>query len=283
MQRYLILFLLLFFIGGALLSIYLLQRSENKDFLLLYGNVDVRQVDLGFRVLGRVETMPFQEGDLVAPGVVVATLEKQPYEDLVAQAVATVESSRISLENAERIYKRRTELIDDGSISKEDFEDALTTKQVNEANLKQAEAALGVALKNYKDIEVRAPAEGVILTRIREPGTVVKEGDPVYTVSLSNPIWVRAFVHEPDLGKIYPGMPAEVYTDSRKDYAYKGHIGFISPVAEFTPKSVETTQLRTDLVYRLRIIVDNPDWGLRQGMPVTVKLPLQRHNPEGMR
>ena len=283
MQRYLVLFLLLLFIGGALLSIYLLQRLENKDFLLLYGNVDVRQVDLGFRVLGRVESMPFQEGDLVAPGVVVATLEKQPYEDLVAQAVATVESTRISLENAERIYKRRTELIGDGSISKEDFEDALTTKQVNEANLKQAEAALGVALKNYKDIEVRAPAEGVILTRIREPGTVVKEGDPVYTVSLSNPIWVRAFVHEPDLGKIYPGMPAEVYTDSRKDYAYKGHIGFISPVAEFTPKSVETTQLRTDLVYRLRIIVDNPDWGLRQGMPVTVKLPLQRHNPEGTR
>ena len=90
-------------------------------------------------------------------------------------------------------------------------------------------------------------------------------------------MWIRAFVSEEGLGLIYPGMPAEIYTDSRKDYAYQGHIGFISPVAEFTPKTVETTQLRTDLVYRLRIIVDNPDWGLRQGMPVTIKLSLRDH------
>ncbi|MAW82513.1 MAG: secretion protein HlyD, partial [Parvularcula sp.] len=53
---------------------------------------------------------------------------------------------------------------------------------------------------------------------------------------------------------------------------YKGQVGFISPVAEFTPKTVETRELRTALVYRLRIIVDNPDGGLRQGMPVTVTL-----------
>ena len=82
---------------------------------------------------------------------------------------------------------------------------------------------------------------------------------------------MRTYVNERDLGLIRPGMPAAVITDSAPDRPYSGHIGFISPTAEFTPKTVETRELRTDLVYRLRVVVDNPDGGLRQGMPVTVQ------------
>ena len=100
--------------------------------------------------------------------------------------------------------------------------------------------------------------------------------NPFNTLSLISPIWIRAYVNEAQLGDIYPNMPADIYTDRRDGKVYHGHIGFISPVAEFTPKTVETTNLRTDLVYRLRIIADNPDEGLRQGMPVTVKLPLRQ-------
>jgi HlyD family secretion protein len=65
-----------------------------------------------------------------------------------------------------------------------------------------------------------------------------------------------------------------LYTDSRPDHPYSGVIGYVSPSAEFTPKTVETADLRTDLVYRLRIVVQNPDSRLRQGMPVTVRLAL---------
>jgi HlyD family secretion protein len=61
-----------------------------------------------------------------------------------------------------------------------------------------------------------------------------------------------------------------VASDTAPDRRHRGRVGFISPVAEFTPKSVETPELRTDLVYRLRIIVDEVDPSLRQGMPVTV-------------
>ena len=162
-----------------------------------------------------------------------------------------------------------------GGISDQDYDDAISSRDVFSANLKEAQAALGVAQTNLNDTELYAPADGTILTRIREPGTVVRQADPIYTLSLLSPVWVRAFVSEGQLGLIYPGMPAEVHTDTPGGQVYKGHIGFISPVAEFTPKTVETTQLRTDLVYRLRIIADNPDQGLRQGMPVTVKLPLR--------
>lgn len=282
MRRY-VLILLILIILGALLVYFWYGRNRERDLLILYGNVDVRQVELGFRVGGRVVDMPFQEGDFVTVGTLMATIEKQPYADQSLQAMAAVESAKVSLQNAERIYKRRQELIGDGSISKEDLEDTMSQHQIAGANLKQADAAYGVAQKNLHDIRLFAPSDGTILTRIREPGSVVNQGDPVYTLSLISPIWVRAFISEEALGLIYPGMAAEVFTDSHKGYAYKGHVGFISPVAEFTPKTVETTQLRTDLVYRLRIIVDNPDWGLRQGMPVTVKLPYNSRPAEDKR
>ena len=93
-------------------------------------------------------------------------------------------------------------------------------------------------------------------------------------LSLNKPVVVRAYISEPDLGRIHPGMTLEVASDTLPNRAYRGTVGFISPVAEFTPKSVETPDLRTDLVYRLRIIVENADLGLRQAMPVTVHVPL---------
>lgn len=252
-------------------------NSQPSEGLTLYGNVDIRQVDLGFRVGGRVLKMIYEEGNLVSAGALMAVLDKQPYEDQVKQAAAHVESAQASLNNAAVILKRRQQLIGSGGISPQDIDDAFAAREVGLANLKEAEASLGVAQTNLNDTELYAPSDGTLLTRIREPGTVVRQADPIYTLSILSPVWVRTYVSEGQLGLIYPDMPVEVHTDTPGGKIYKGHIGFISPVAEFTPKTVETTQLRTDLVYRLRAIVDNPDRALRQGMPVTVKIDLLRN------
>lgn len=275
MRRLIYFLLTVLLILGSTGSYLLYKKHKSLDTLLLYGNVDVRQVDLGFRVLGRVTSMPFQEGEFVAQGTLMATLDKQPFEDEVLQAEANIFAIKANLNNAKRLVKRRKAILDQGAVAQEDYENAVASRDVLQANLKQAKAAFGVALTSLQDTELYAPVDGTILTRIREPGAIVPVGDSIYTLSLSNPIWVRAFVSEPELGLIYPGMQAEVFTDTKGGPTYQGHIGFISPVAEFTPKTVETTQLRTDLVYRLRIIVDNPDASLKQGMPVTVRLPLK--------
>ena len=113
-----------------------------------------------------------------------------------------------------------------------------------------------------------------MLSRIVEPGAMVSPANPIFTVSLTDKIWVRTYVSEPDLGRIRPGMAVTVFTDTDPNHPYEGWIGFISPTAEFTPKTVETTELRTQLVYRLRVFIKNPDDRLRQGMPVTVRVPL---------
>lgn len=284
LRKFAFLFFLIFLIASFAHYYYHHKKSYGDD-IVLFGNVDVRQVDLSFRVSGLVKEIYFEEGDSVSTGTLVGILDQQPYLDQVKQAEANVESIRASLSNAEILFKRRKELIGDGSISQEDLDNATSNKFVLEANLRSAESALDVALTNLYFTEVFAPTEGVILSRIREPGTVVKPSDPIYSLSVTSPVWVRAFVPEPYLGLIYPGMPASIYTDTHGAPAYQGHVGFISPVAEFTPKTVETTELRTDLVYRLRIYADNPDQGLRQGMPVTVKLlkekpPLQKRPQE---
>ena len=142
------------------------------------------------------------------------------------------------------------------------------------AQLAAEEAAVVQSERRQADSDLIAPSDGVILTRAREKGAIVASGETVFTLTLTSPVWVRTYVNERDLGRIHPGMVASVATDSQPDKLYPGRIGFISPMAEFTPKTVETRELRTNLVYRLRVLVDNPDNGLRQGMPVTVTLDL---------
>ena len=275
-RKVIIILLALLGFNFLLFKLYVVAQEKRSAFLTLYGNVDVRQVDLGFRVFGRVTKMPFEEGDFVESGSFMGAIERQPYLDQVREAEANVEAIKASLLNAERIMERRQAIVSTGAVSDEDYQNALAQRDISIANLRQAEAALGTAMTNLTDTEVYAPTNGTILTRIREPGTVVNIAEPIYTLSVSSPVWIRAYVSEPNLGRIFPGMTAIVSTDSGK--TYEGKIGFISPVAEFTPKTVESTELRTDLVYRIRVYCDNPDRFLLQGMPVTVKLALKDHS-----
>jgi HlyD family secretion protein len=267
-----ILAILLIIATISVVEYFVLRQKKKKSEIVLYGNVDVRLVDIGFRVAGKVEELFFEEGDLVEMGRLLARLEKTPYDSQLQEAIAALHAVVATLKNAEILLKRRQELIGVGGVSQEDLDNATANYNQLYANWMQAEAAVEVQRDNIAYTEVFAPTDGVILTRIREPGTVVNPADPVYTLSVASPVWIRAFASEPELSSIYYGMPAEIHTDPEGGPVYKGQVGFISPMAEFTPKTVETTQLRTDLVYRLRIYADNPDWRLKQGMPVTVTL-----------
>lgn len=262
---------ILFSVGT--LSYYAFEKKAPSHEMVLYGNVDVRQVDIGFRVPGRVSQLMFEEGDFVTQDSLMATLDKSPYDSQIAEARANVESIKATLENANILLNRRQLAVVSGGVSQEDVDNAYASSSQLLANFYAAKAELSMAIDNMSYTEVRAPTDGIILSRIREPGTVVNASDPVYTLSVVSPVWIRAYVSEKELGDIFYGMEAKIYTDS--DQVYTGKIGFISPVAEFTPKTVQTTSLRTDLVYRLRIYADNPDRYLKQGMPVTVKLAKQ--------
>ena len=122
--------------------------------------------------------------------------------------------------------------------------------------------------------ELTAPQDGGIRSRLMEVGDMASPQKPVFRMSLNTKKWVRVYVKEGDLGKIREGMDARVYTDSDPKNPVKGQIGYISSTAEFTPKNVETSELRTALLYEVRVYVTDPENRLRMGMPATVKIGL---------
>ncbi|MDP0928669.1 HlyD family efflux transporter periplasmic adaptor subunit [Paracoccus onubensis] len=141
-----------------------------------------------------------------------------------------------------------------------------------EAQLRSAEAQLDLLRHQISQGELVAPEDAVIRSRLREPGDMVSASTPVFALALTRPKWVRVYVSEPDLGRISPGMQAEVFADSHPDQPVEGKVGYISSVAEFTPKSVQTEELRTSLVYEVHVIISDQADRLRLGQPVTVRL-----------
>lgn len=310
------------------------EAPREPGVLTLYGNVDIREVELAFRQAGRLATMQVDEGDRVESGAVLASLDAQPYEDAlraadagllraqaelaklrrgnrvqdVRRAEATVVQSEAVLRKLEADLKRQAELVSVGATSQKIFEAArsardeaaaalLSARQAlslqkegarsediaaAEAGVAAAEAARAQARTALDDTHLLAPSAGIVSARVREPGSMVGNRDTVYTLSLPSPLYVRAYVAETSLSAVAPGTTVEVSGDSTTR-AYRGQVGFVSPRAEFTPKSVETTQLRTDLVYRLRIVIADPQAAsaLRQGMPVTVRVLNQAGSASG--
>ncbi len=142
--------------------------------------------------------------------------------------------------------------------------------EAQEAKLKSLQSQAEKLKVDIRDSVIVAPVDGVILSRFKEPGSVVNPGENVLEVAKTDEYWIKAYVDETNLGKVKPGEKMLIYTDSRKE-PYSGYVGYIAPNAEFTPKNIQTEELRADLVYRFRVIVKNPDNSLRQGMPVTLQ------------
>ena len=303
-----------------------MQRTGNDDGLLrLYGNVDIREVQLAFRQSGRVAQMAFDEGDAVTAGTRMAVLDARPFEEALAVAEASVRVAQAELDklrrglrpqeiaqaraalnqalaasrDAELNYRRQSDLRPSGASSQSTVDAASAARDQAAAGVKAAEAALSQATEGFRrediaagearlaaaeaaraqaatalaDTELLAPSAGTVIARLREPGSMVASQSTVYSLSLDAPVYVRAYVSGPDLGRIAPGTRVRVRSDSSPT-VYRGQIGFISPRAEFTPRTVETPDLRTDLVYRVRVVIDaaDADGALRQGMPVTIEV-----------
>ncbi len=272
--------LILIVIMAVFLLWLLVFKKDKKDELLLYGNIEIREVNLSFRVSGRLKELYFEEGDYDKKGQILARLDSDTFETSLKEAKAKEAETAALKINSYDIYRRNLALCDDETISKEECENILTNKNRTAADFDLAQAQLKSAKIALNDTRLIAPNDGIILTRITEPGTILASGVPVYSMSLFKPLWARAYVSEEDLGKIKLGQKAYISNDSMPDKEFKAHIGFISPVAEFTPKTVETVSLRTDLVYRLRVIIDDIEDGndkelslyLRQGMPVNIRI-----------
>lgn len=258
---------------------FLTRKTNNKDELELFGNIEIRQVDLSFQVSGQISKILKEEGDNVKKGELVAVLDDKDYKANSEKASADIEKTLALKNDAQSKYERNLPLCAKDIVSKQDCDTLLHTKDKANADYNSAVAQKTFANNQLGYTKIYAPEDGIITIRVQENGATVAKGQPVYTMAKTKPVWIRAYVNETDLGNIKYGMKVKVYTDTvnpqtGKKREYNGYIGYISPVAEFTPKTVQSTDIRTSLVYRIRVYVDDIDEYLRQGMPTTIKIDL---------
>ena len=291
MKKKIIALVLIILIAGLCIFFYKANKKDTSNELTLFGNIEIRQVDLSFQVSGLVSKLLKEEGDTVKKGELVAVMDESDYNANFKKAEAEVDRTLANQKDAVDKYNRYAPLGIDDTVSKQEVESLYNAQNKANADYKAAVANKDYLSNQLKYTKLYAPEDGIIMVRVIEPGSNVQKGQPVYTMAKTNPVWVRAYVNEKDLGNIKYGQGVNVYTDTvnpqtGKKREYKGQIGYISPVAEFTPKTVQSTDTRTDLVYRIRVYINDIDEYLRQGMPVTIKVNLtskdnQENNADG--
>ncbi len=182
--------------------------------------------------------------------------------------------SKQNLDESRTDYHASLATLDNKKLALELAEIGPRIEDINQAQaiLESSIADLAILNRQLEESNLIAPADAFVRARILEVGDMASPQKPVYTLALTNPKWVRAYVNEVDLGKIQQGMRANIITDSSPSTPIEGQVGFISSNAEFTPKYIQTEELRTALVYEIRIYTQDPSNLLKLGMPVTVKL-----------
>jgi membrane fusion protein YbhG len=313
-------------LGAGVFAYFRLYPERPAHELVLYGNVDLREVAPAFNDNGPINRILVEEGDRVEKGELLASLDDRRYlaslaealgkmnqnkaalekllagsrPEEIAQAKATMEALRATSLNDLATWSRYARLVPANAATVQQRDDA---RAVYESTWKQYEAArqayilavkgpriedidaaraaseadrgaVALARRKLADTRLYAPSDGIIEDRILEVGDMASPSSPVFTLALVNPLWVRAYVPESELGKVALGTRATITTDSFPGRRYPGWVGYLSPIAEFTPKTVESPALRTRLVYQLRVYVCNISNELRLGMPATVTIDL---------
>ena len=294
-----------------------LHPPQAAQVLRVSGNIEAHESLLSFNVVqSRIVDLPFDEGEWVKRGTLIARVDDSDYRQQVriAQAAVAVRErslavARRNVEAARRVvssdradlayrnvnYRRLERLVPKGAASRDSRDLARTALRqalaalerdqalfavaqrnvaLAEANVRDAQAALKLSriIEGYTTL--RAPFNGVIMVREAELGEVVGPGTPIVTLGDLSHVWMRAYVNEPDLGRVHLGEQALVTTDNRPGERFRGRVSFIAENAEFTPKTVETYAQRVTLVYRIRIDINNRNHELVPGMPVDARIKL---------
>jgi HlyD family secretion protein len=213
----------------------------------------------------------------------------------IAEAAAQVASARADLDGAQKDLDRMQALLDRGSGTAKSRDDARTRRDMTAARLRGTQEALArsrhgsrpqeiaeargrlaameahaAALEQQiRDATVTSPLTGVVTEKVAQQGELLQPGSPLCVITDLANAWLTVYVAEPDLARIRLAQPAEVVTDDGQRRG--GHITYISPEAEFTPKNVQTRDERVKLVFKVKIGLDNRDGLFKPGMPATAR------------
>lgn len=259
------------------------DRGERTPpgFASAAGRLEADQVDIASRHFGRVATMAVREGDLVAPGAVLAEIDVAELEaaldraeaeaalarEMKAEAEALAVQRQSELRRADHDLDRARPLLDRGHLTPADFEVRETARDVAAAALRAAEAGVATAGRRIlaQEAEVRriaaqiadgvlrAPAEARVLYRLAEPGEVAPAGRALLTLLSLENVYMEVFLPAREAALTPIGAEARIVLDALPDYAIPAAVSFVSPEAQFTPRQVETLGERETLMFRVRV------------------------------
>jgi len=263
------------------------------------GTLEATEVTVAVQTSGQILRLAKGEGDAVAAGDTLAVLDVEKLVLQRRQLLASIDEIRASrrpaaetvrqagdnLENIEKSYRRIAALFEEGSATQQQLDDASTKHRVAGSQLESAKAQIAaldareatvrasIALldRQIRDGVVTAPVAGVITEKYAEAGELAPAGSAVFKIADTKRLWIKVYVSEKDLGLFALGSAAEVRVDARPE-PLAGRVTWVSSEAEFTPKNVETRDARAELVYAVKVTIDDPPGILKIGMPAEVHL-----------
>lgn len=309
------------------ISLIILQscsEKKNENEIKASGNIEVTDVVISSKGAGQIKVLNIKEGDKVNRDELLlqidhdlldiqlrqmnANIEQAEAQLKLLQSGARIEDinmaeeqvrlSKINLDQAEADSERMRNLYETETITKKQYDDAVTRYQQTlnlynsslenldkvknivrpeeiesaKANLKRNIANADLIKKNIEDCSVKSPVTGIVTKKFVETGEYVNPGSSLMKIADLSTAKLNIYINETDLGKIKLGQKAEVKTDSYKDRTYTGVVIYISPEAEFTPKNIQTEEERTKLVFEVKIEIPNPENELKAGMPADARL-----------
>ena len=268
--------------------------SGDRGTLPVAGTVEIREVRIASLAAGRLVRLLKDEGDTVHRGDTLAVLEQPGLDALIAQQrgraeaasarTAEIQAAEADSQRAARDVARARPLRESGVLAPQQFETLQSAAAAAAARLQAVRAAVresqaaraGVtAIEATRDqLTLIAPEDGIVLTRFAERGEAVTAGMPVLSIGLVSRPWIRAYVGERFLARVAVGQPVAVRTNAYGDSAFTGRVVEISPRAEFTPRAALTERERADLVFAIKVQVDDPRGRLKAGLPVDLEVTL---------
>ncbi len=280
--------------GALAVSLTLAACTGDPSTLRVAGTVEIRELRVAPLAAGRLVRLLKDEGDTVHRGDTVAVLEQPGLDALIAQQraraeaatarTAEVQAAEADSERAARDVARARPLRESGVLAPQQFETLQSAAAAAAARLQavrgavresQAARAGLAAIEATRDqLTLTAPEDGIVLTRFADRGEAVTVGMPVVSIGVVHKPWIRAYVGERFLARVAVGQPVAVRLDAYPDSAFTGRVVEISPRAEFTPRAALTERERADLVFAIKVRVDDPRGRLKAGLPVDLEITL---------
>lgn len=280
--------------GGVIAWLMLSQPALPPGFAAGNGRLEAKQVDIATKYPGRIKDVLADEGDMVDSGQIVAKMDTEPLEAQLRKAQARVKEAQdnrrtaqaeVAVKQAEfaysdKQYKRSKELVVRGAVSEQERDIDLAHLEVSRAALLGAQAqavrsqsAIDAATAEVErltaeieDSVLRAPIRGRVQNRLAEPGEVLPAGGKVLALVDLADVYMYVFLPEPIAGKVALGAQGRIILDAAPGYPIRAVVSYVSPVAQFTPKSVETAEERHNLTFRVKLQLDKKR--LRQFEPL---------------